>query len=352
MQKLFTFVFWALSFVLLTSEMVYAQDPQFSQVYSAPLYLNPAFAGNLEYNCKKLPISKFKSTINYRNQWTGRFNTTAAAVELREKKERFGFGAIYVQDRIGEVSLSNTTIGGIGSYKLPIVNDWQVHFGLQANMHYRTVNFTNFTFPDEFTIRGRTEITQDPIIRTGEARMFFDFATGALLFNDKFYLGIAAHHINQPNQSLANAVDKLPMKLSVHTGYRHALKRTRGFAKRGADKSFTPTLHYKYQGAFQQMDFGTYFNYDPLILGLWYRGVFFDASPEPGRRQQDALVAMLGLHSATDYGVFRFGFSYDVSTSRVRGAFGRTFELSLQYQPINEKCRKKVVYRRIPCPGI
>jgi len=338
--------------LVLLGQRALAQDPQFSQVYAAPLYLNPAFAGNLEYNCKKLPISKFKSTLNYRNQWTGRFNTTAAAIEFREKKERFGFGAIWVQDRIGEVALSNTTIGGIGSYKLPIVNDWQVHFGLQANMNFRSVNFANFTFPDEFTIRGRTEVTQDQILRTGEERFFVDFATGALLFNDKFYLGIAAHHINQPNQSLANEIDKLPMKVSIHTGYRYALKRTRGFAKKGADKSLTPTLHYKYQGAFQQLDLGTYFNYDPLILGLWYRGVFFDGSPEPGRRQQDAIVAMLGLHAATDYGVFRFGFSYDISASRVRGAFGRTFELSLQYQPINEKCRKKVVYRRIPCPGI
>jgi type IX secretion system PorP/SprF family membrane protein len=340
------------SLILLNALQVHAQDPQFSQVYSAPLYLNPAFAGNLEYNCRKLPISKFKSTINYRNQWTGRFNTTAATVEFREKKERLGFAGIWVQDRIGEVALSNTTIGAIGSYKLPIVNDWQVHFGLQANMNYRTVNFNNFIFPDEFSLRGRTEVTQDPIVRAGEARMFYDFATGALLFNDKFYLGMAAHHLNQPNQTLTNEVDKLPMKVSLHTGYRYPFKRTRGFAKRGADKSVTPTLHYKYQGAFQQMDLGTYFNYDPLVLGLWYRGVFFDGAPEPGRRQQDAIVALLGLHSATDYGVFRFGFSYDISASRVRGAFGRTFELSLSYQPIDEKCRKKVVYRRIPCPGL
>ena len=39
---------------------VFAQDPQFSQFYAAPLYLNPAFAGSSELA---------RVGINYRNQW-------------------------------------------------------------------------------------------------------------------------------------------------------------------------------------------------------------------------------------------------------------------------------------------
>ena len=37
-----------------------AQDPQFSQFYAAPLYLNPAFAGSAQ---------EARVGINYRNQW-------------------------------------------------------------------------------------------------------------------------------------------------------------------------------------------------------------------------------------------------------------------------------------------
>ena len=37
-----------------------AQDPQFTQFYANPLYLNPAFAGSSR--CPRV-------NINYRNQW-------------------------------------------------------------------------------------------------------------------------------------------------------------------------------------------------------------------------------------------------------------------------------------------
>ncbi|MGB5929648.1 MAG: type IX secretion system membrane protein PorP/SprF, partial [Cyclobacteriaceae bacterium] len=37
-----------------------AQDPQFSQYYAAPLYLNPAFTG---------ASGQGRAGLNYRNQW-------------------------------------------------------------------------------------------------------------------------------------------------------------------------------------------------------------------------------------------------------------------------------------------
>jgi hypothetical protein len=40
--------------------LVTAQDPQFSQFYAAPLYLNPAFAGG---------TGQARAGMNYRNQW-------------------------------------------------------------------------------------------------------------------------------------------------------------------------------------------------------------------------------------------------------------------------------------------
>ena len=43
-----------------------AQDPQFSQFYSNPLYLNPAFAGTSSYP---------RIVSNYRNQWPSSGNT-------------------------------------------------------------------------------------------------------------------------------------------------------------------------------------------------------------------------------------------------------------------------------------
>ena len=51
-------VLFSLSF----SENVFAQDPEFTQFYANPLYLNPAFAGTA-----RSP----RINLNYRNQWPG-----------------------------------------------------------------------------------------------------------------------------------------------------------------------------------------------------------------------------------------------------------------------------------------
>ena len=64
-----------------------AQDPQFSQFYAAPLYLNPALTGINQ---------KGRVGINYRNQWpsinTG-FETAAAYVDynFEEYNSSLGF---------------------------------------------------------------------------------------------------------------------------------------------------------------------------------------------------------------------------------------------------------------------
>ena len=44
------------------TEDMLAQDPEFTQFYANPLYLNPAFAGTAR--CPRV-------NLNYRNQWPG-----------------------------------------------------------------------------------------------------------------------------------------------------------------------------------------------------------------------------------------------------------------------------------------
>ena len=62
--------------MLAAGETVTAQDPQFSQFYAAPLYLNPAFAGS---------TGQARVGANYRNQWPAidaNFNTISAFADF------------------------------------------------------------------------------------------------------------------------------------------------------------------------------------------------------------------------------------------------------------------------------
>ena len=68
--------FLVLAFILFVTQTVTAQDPQFSQFYAAPLYLNPAFAGSSQQG---------RVGLNYRNQWPGidaNFTTVSAFADF------------------------------------------------------------------------------------------------------------------------------------------------------------------------------------------------------------------------------------------------------------------------------
>jgi type IX secretion system PorP/SprF family membrane protein len=329
----------------------FGQDPQFTQIYASPMFLNPAFTGNHDYDCRKLAGSRIKTMVNYRAQYNGDFNTFYGSLDYREKSGRLGLGAIIVRDKMGSVPLNSTMIGFLGSYKVPIINDWQVHLGLQGNFNYRNVDYSGFTFPDQFSQSGQTSATNEPLLNGTDAS-FIDFATGVLFFNEKIFIGGAAHHLNQPNQSLYGESEKLPLKVAFHGGYKILLKRARGFGRsKGPEKSLTPTIHYKIQGVFQQLEVGNFFTFDPFLIGVWYRGLPFLKSPESTINHESVCV-LAGTKVPTDYGLIKVGFSYDVPLSSQVNNLGRTFEISLSYQLINEKCRKRIVYRKIPCPGL
>lgn len=331
----------------------HAQDPQLSQYYAAPLYLNPAFTGNLDYECRRLPESRLRFIGNYRNQYQGNYVTYMGSIDYRSKSGNWGYGALLYQDQqnastAGTTPFSNFSGAALVSYKVGIINDWKLHSGVQLGYVNRSVN-SGYIFPDQLSPSGNIGPTNEKI--SSQSVGNFDAAAGVLIYNANVYIGGAVHHLSQPNLSLTGAVDKLPMKMDVHTGYRIPFKKQRGFARRGADHSITPVVHYKRQGNAQQLDLGTYFNYEPIVLGAWYRGLPITKAPD-NSFQQDALVLLAGLRAPTDYGLFKIGLSYDFPLSKGSINAGRTFELSLGYQFIDERCRKRVSYKAIPCPGL
>src|SRR5260370_7748782 len=90
---------------------VTAQDPQFSQFYAAPLYLNPAFAG---------ATGQARVGANYRNQWpaiAANFNTISAFADFYNKSKNVGFVAIITKDREVLLCLQSTSIAPL-SYLL------------------------------------------------------------------------------------------------------------------------------------------------------------------------------------------------------------------------------------------
>ena len=96
------------------SAQVYAQDVQYSQFYSAPLYLNPAFAGSSEYT---------RVGANYRSQWPAleaNFVTMSAYADHFIDDKNSGVGFLIQTDEEGLAGLRSTCLAAFYAYQLPI----------------------------------------------------------------------------------------------------------------------------------------------------------------------------------------------------------------------------------------
>ena len=259
--------------MLLMTLSVTAQDPQFSQFYAAPLYLNPAFAGSTQQG---------RVGMNYRNQWPAidaNFTTISAYADFYIEDKNSGIGALLTRDNVGIVGLQSISFALQYAYQLQITKGLSFRPGVQVGIVNRSINFGNLTFGDQFDpntgdiVKGTAES-----LNTGQSKFFPDLSFGGLFFSKNAWLGVAAHHVTQPNQSILGAQDYLDMKLSVHGGYKFFFRSGvlgTGLFARPRERSIAPVVQYRHQGKFDQADIGMYYTFEPLIIGTWYRGIPF-----------------------------------------------------------------------------
>lgn len=171
---------------------------------------------------------------------------------------------------------------------------------------------------------------------------YMDVNAGAVLFGDLFFVGYGAFHLNRPNESLMENEELTSIRHSLHGGYMYVLQESK---KNGIEMSLNFTAHYKAQRNWDQFDVGGYFLYDPLMAGIWYRGIpgfkRYDNNPN-----NDAVVVMLGVKLAE----FRVAYSYDITVSQLWGNTGGAHEISLVYEKPRDKKRRRR-FRKVPCPS-
>ncbi len=333
LKKLFTLFLFSLVFVMNS----YGQDPQFSQFYAAPLYLNPGFTGTtLEH----------RFILNHRLQWPAlpqAFATYAFSYDYNMRKLNSGIGFIATTDKAGSADLRSTTVGLTYTYKIHLTDKWILSPGIQFGYGIRTLDFNKLLFGDQLDFGNPDVPTLDPKFSELENNKFFDFSSGILLYNKDFWFGVAAHHMNEPNNSLIGEVSELPMKISIHSGMRITLFPSPLKGERLS--SIAPSFIYKKQGKFDQLDLGFHFHYNPIMAGFWYRGIPIQQNVEDNI-SQDAITILFGLR----FDKFDVGYSYDVTVSSLGPNTGGAHELSMTYQFSNFKKKKKKPMKFVPCP--
>lgn len=336
----YLFVFICICALILPAK---AQDPQYSQFYAAPLYLNPAFAGS---------ALAPRATVNYRYQWPAldaNYVTYSAAFDYYFSKVNSGVGLLVTHDRQGIGGVRSTDIGAQYSYRLQVSDNLFIQPGFQLSYVLRDVNFFDLNFGDQFNpATGEFSNPTGERFDDGATLNYVDFSSGALIYTQQFFVGVSAHHLNQPNQSLIGNSSRLPIKATIHAGFKIPLDESskRGLAQdvNAPERSITPAILYKMQGKFDQLDIGLYATLEPVVFGLWYRGLPIKRY-EVGLNNHDAAIFLVGYKHDN----LSVGYSYDLTVSRLGVATGGAHEISLTYTFASPEQRKRFA-KKIPCP--
>lgn len=328
------YILLLVSVFVLTAFAGNAQIPVFTQSYASHLYLNPALAG----------LSHSPTiALNYRNQWAdfnGGYKTYSVSIDKHFDAIRSGLGLSIVNDKTLNGAVSNLAVSAHYSYYVPINRKWGATMGFQGTFNQRAIDNNALVFGDQIdpnTGTINTDLITSEMLAFDEQKSYLGLSAGFMLFSETLYVGAAFKNINQPNQSVVQIADesKLPMYISIHAG------NTFYFDLGNTEPYITPNIFFANQGKYNQIMAGAQAGVGVLFGGLWARHNITNF---------DALMLLLGVEK----GVFKFGYSYDMSVGQPGNFLANTHELSLVISLLEDadEAKKRRRGRGLMCPNI
>ncbi|MCX6181733.1 MAG: type IX secretion system membrane protein PorP/SprF [Bacteroidetes bacterium] len=319
-----TLLIW-LGIAMLCSD-VEAQDPQFSQFYANPLYLNPAFSGTK--GCGRL-------NLNFRDQWpqlSGQFVTYSASYDQYSSAVNGGLGLLITSDNAGRGVLVTNRVGAIYSYIKNFHKDLTFSFALQADLEQKNLNSQTLILGDRYNPNDPNNLLPPNEIIPTTSLLYPDFSTGAMVYGKYFQAGMAVHHLLEPQQKyiVSSTSSFLPRKYTAHIGVNIPLDKDGPKARR-MNSYISPQVIFQQQKDFQELNLGLLVKKGPISGGVWYR-------------TRDALIVSMAIQNNN----FRVGYSYDVTLSNLSAASVGSHEIAIGYA---FSCKpKKKIPRAMTCP--
>ncbi|MEO6488788.1 MAG: PorP/SprF family type IX secretion system membrane protein [Ferruginibacter sp.] len=322
---------------LLLAGFLKAQDPHFSQFFSSPLTLNPAFTGKFD--------GQWRLAANHRDQWPSipkAYVTTSASVDFPILKSRvpdgdvFGIGLSGVSDASAN-SVLKLNYGSISmSYHKALDEEGYntIGAGFQGTYSSMSLDVSKLTFESMLTQNGFTNESQREVLTNGSNQSYIDLNAGLLYSGssngtNNFYLGASMYHINRPKVSFKDKNWYLSGRVTIHAGGAFPVSEV---------VTFNTSLIHQIQNKASETTVGAALslNANPgevnptsIYIGSWYR-------------LNDAIIPYVGI----EFSGLRIGASYDINTSALKTATSSRggSEFSIIY------IKRKVESKGIPCP--
>jgi len=264
------------------------------------LSVNPGLAGINDY---------YKVTGGFRDHWlqvNHAYVTCFASYDQKIEPISSGAGIQVYRDVAGGV-YSRTSAELFYSYQFVPAKDFVVSPGLQVAVVQRAMNASGLTLPDDnpYSGNGATGRLEN------RSSVFPDFGFGVVVnYSDRYSLGVAAHHLNAPSETLSEINQKrTPMGLSAHLISYFPIR----FGKFDKlEMVFSPGAYFRQQQYQNFFSVGMNIAYDPVFIGFWLRTAS-GFNPE-------STIFMVGLEQ-NDY---RIVYNYDYKLATAKGYFPAT----------------------------
>jgi type IX secretion system PorP/SprF family membrane protein len=324
-------------FLFLLLAKVNGQDIHFTQFYTSPLTLNPSLTGDY--------VGDYRFMNTFRSQWR-KFNpgyltnSIGYDQQIYIYNERLSGGVNVVYDKSGINDLQVTKINfSVAYHKLFKKNNF--HFGVQGGYVLKSYDQSKLSFPDQFNnTTGYFDTglpTQDQ--KVNDNMTYVDVNAG-IGWHRKFgkhipRIGIAAFHLNRPDDSFLDKENKLPVRRVFTFSDKWQL----------SGKLFiTPQLMYMEQVKANDFLFGIIMTSKSSNESAKISSVSYGILARNSMNSKADAIALIG---GFRYSLFDFGLSYDVNVSELTAVTDKrgAFEISIIYTGLSTRAVKI----KIPC---
>jgi type IX secretion system PorP/SprF family membrane protein len=322
--------------LVITVHYTYGQDVIFSQNFLVPETLNTSFTGALRSS---------KTGSVHRSQWrNSNFKTSSNFVFFDTWFEGYktGLGVSFLNQTESASTYTFNQINFNYSMAFQISDSWFFRPSISLGLGMKNYGFQNLLLEDQINLNNGNinTSTLDPLLLSSDQN-FFDFSSSILFNNEDSWVGLTIKHLNKPNISFTeNGNVPLDVFISAHANILLPIFNNYRTDFSGKSKLFFLS-NFMLQGEFNRLDLGVQYAVD----NFFSIGILAATNPIQNTNQ-NMFISSISSFAGLRWNGFRFGYSYDINTSKLINT-GGIHEFSVSYD-FNVNIRRLERYKCVP----
>lgn len=296
----------------------YSQDVIFSQNFLVPETLNSSFTG---------AIRSTKVGSVFKSQWRNsslKTSSNFAFVDTWLEGYKTGIGISFLNQKESGSGYTFNQVSFNFAMKFEIGNSWFFRPSISSGFGMKSYGFQNLLLEDQINLNSNTTNTSsiDPILLNSQ-KSFFDFSSSVIFNKKDSWFGLTLRHLNKPNISLTEGGNiPLDIFMSIHAKYNLPVFQNYG-TWLGSKSKIYVLANYMNQRTYGRLDLGLQYVFDDKFsLGM----TMFTVPDKSINSLTSFLSTFIGLRAKG----YRFGYSYDMNTSKSI-SLGGVHEFSISY---------------------